>query len=103
MEKKNVVNLTVIREIDIEAGVTLVPGSYTGIATQLGFPRVDDIAWTAPEYAVQLDELQLRDMGSRYRRATTYDVTKFVRFGDINVTIVDDVLAAEAPMQPEQD
>jgi hypothetical protein len=63
MEKTNAVSLTVNRKLVIEAGVTLVPGVYAGTSKQLGFPRVEDVNWTAPEYTLELTQAQLRDVG----------------------------------------
>jgi hypothetical protein len=95
MEKKSAVNLTVNRPLHMETGVTLEPGVYPGTSKQLGFPRTDDVVWTAPEYALQLGEAELRQMGNKYLRTATYDVTKYVKHGDISV--------AEADAQVEKD
>jgi hypothetical protein len=89
MEKKSAVNLTVNRPLHMETGVTLEPGVYPGTSKQLGFPRTDDVVWTAPEYALQLGEAALRQMGNKYLRSATYDVTKYVKHGDISVAEAD--------------
>jgi hypothetical protein len=89
MEKKSAVNLTVNRPLHMETGVTLEPGVYPGTSKQLGFPRSDDVVWTAPEYALQLGEAALRQMGNKYLRTATYDVTKYVKHGDISVAETD--------------
>jgi hypothetical protein len=54
MEKTNSVSFTVNRQIEIEAGVILSPGAYYGTSKQLGFPRVDEMTWTKPEYTLEL-------------------------------------------------
>src|SRR5882762_7429371 len=89
MQKTNAVSLTVNHQIELERGVVLAPGIYAGTSTQLGFPRVDDISWTKPEYTLKLDEAQLREMGIKYLRTATYGVTQFVKYGDISVLAAD--------------
>src|SRR4051794_12296598 len=90
MQKTEAVSLTVNRQIELETGVVLTPGVYGCTSTQLGFPRVDDVSWTNPEYTLILDEAQLREMGNKYLRTTTYNVTKLVKFGDISISEVDE-------------
>jgi hypothetical protein len=105
MEKKSTVSLTVNRPLHMETGVMLEPGVYLGTSKQLGFPRTDDVVWTAPEYALQLGEAALRQMGNKYLRSATYDVTKYVKHGDISVAEADAPVEKvdEKATEPDQD
>jgi len=89
MEKTNSISLTVNRQIEIEAGLVLAPGAYSGTSKQFGFPRVEEMSWTKPEYVLELSEAELRCIGKRYLRNAKYEVTKFVDRGDITVTATD--------------
>jgi hypothetical protein len=80
------VRFVVNRPVMLEPGLTLPCGDYTGTLRQLGFPRVEEVVWTPPEYLLALSDEQAREFGTKYLRGSTYEVTKFVKFGDISVS-----------------
>src|SRR5215470_15801542 len=82
------VTLSVVTPIELEPGLVLPTGSYRGTFKQLGFPRIDDIAWTRPEYFIRLTGDRLIAMGMKYVRHGTsleYELTKYVSFGAVTV------------------
>ena len=83
------ITLSAASDIEIERGIVLPPGSYEGIERQAGLELIDRTRWNAPEYKIEITSDQLARLGAGSARqllSTEYDVTKFVRWGQLTVT-----------------
>jgi hypothetical protein len=84
------VMLEATQAVELEPGVVLPPGYYTGAETRTGLATVSgDVSWTKPEYKIELTKDQLTSIGARVSPNLTsmkVDVTKFVRSGELAVT-----------------
>ncbi len=76
MAREMMVRLAVTRPVEIKQGLVLPPGTYDGISRRTRVATQDGVTWTEPEYRVDVQ----KDLMS-----LDYDVTKFVRAGDILV------------------
>lgn len=81
------VTLTATCDIDLEPGVRLPPGTYAGIREQIGLETLEGVSWAKPSYSVELTGAQLANIAPTTAKrnviSTRYDVTRFVRSGDI--------------------
>ena len=81
------VMLEATQAVELEPGVVLPPGNYTGTETRTGLATASgDVSWTKPEYKIKLTADQLANMGATYTEniiAEEIDVTKFVRSGEL--------------------
>lgn len=88
--RKQTVRLTASTTIELEPGVVMQPGTYTGERKELGVAMMGgQINWTQPEYTILFSGEQLGKMGMRNASniiSIDYDVTKFVRLGQIKVS-----------------
>ena len=84
------VMLEATQAVELEPGVVLPPGYYTGAETRTGLATASgDVSWTKPEYKIELTKDQLTSIGARVSPNLTsmkVDVTKFVRSGELAVT-----------------
>ena len=82
------VSLTVNAPVEIEGGVVLPVGTYTGEEKKLGVTAWGGQSWTKPRYMIPLTAEQLDAMGAQVGAHLTqgYDVTEFVRRGQILVS-----------------
>jgi len=75
-------------EVELDDGVMLVPGTYEGRTTHLGYIKHEDTVWAPKLYFLELDAQQIADMGGRSPEHLTlveYDVTKYVKNGLIRI------------------
>lgn len=82
------VTLSASNKIEIDRGIILPPGSYDGIERQAGLEMLDRTRWSEPEYKIEITALQLATMGANKNGQllpTEFDVTKFVRAGQLTV------------------
>jgi hypothetical protein len=83
------VQLTVVREVEIDKGIVLPPGHYAGTSKQIGMETLQGVSWTKPTYHLKLTAEELESMGAPPDDrliSTVFDLTKFVRSGDISVS-----------------
>jgi hypothetical protein len=82
------VSLTANAPVEIEAGVVLPAGTYTGEEKKLGVTAWGGQSWTKPRYMLPLTAEQLNAMGAKVSATLTshYDVTAFVKRGQILVS-----------------
>ena len=82
------VRLIAVTSIELEPGVVMQPGNYTGVSKELGVAMTRrQMKWTPPEYTVLFSGEQLTKMGMRHVMnviSIDYDVTEFVRLGQIS-------------------
>ena len=86
-ERKGV-QLIVPSEVELDGGMMLMPGTYDGRTTHLGYIKHEKTVWTPKRYFLELDAKQIADMGGRAPEHLTlveYDVTKQVENGSIRV------------------
>jgi hypothetical protein len=87
-EFRNGVQIIVPSEVEIDGGVVLMPGTYEGRTTHLGFIKHEQTVWTPKRYILELDAQQIADMGGKAPEHLTlveYDVTKYVENGSIRI------------------
>ena len=85
---RNGVQFIIPSEVEIDDGVVLMPGTYYGRTTHLGFIKHEETVWTPKRYFLELDSQQIADMGGRAPEHLTlveYEVTKYVENGSIRV------------------
>ena len=88
--RKKAVRLKAASEVEIQHGWRLPAGVYPATLQQIVVPIMDGLKnWTAPEYFMDLTEDQIsRFMGEKFNPNilyAEYDVTKFVRLGQLTV------------------
>ena len=80
-----VINLTVVVPVEIEPGLEVPAGTYTGKTTFRGQQN-----WTEPRYILELTAAQLNALAAAQPTpnliSVEYDVTKFVKLGQIVVS-----------------
>ena len=84
------VTLSASNNIEIDRGVVLPAGSYAGIERQAGIELIDRTRWREPEYKIEFTADQLASIGASNTAnllSVEYDVTQFVRLGQLTVTI----------------
>jgi hypothetical protein len=80
------VRLSATHELAIDSGVTLPAGIYPGRKREIGLEKLAGVEWNAPEYWIDLKAEQLGGPGKPQNLSSaSYDVTKFVRTGDMVV------------------
>ncbi|KRR12395.1 hypothetical protein [Bradyrhizobium valentinum] len=87
--RKQSVHLTARSSVELEAGVMMSPGRYVGQSKQLGVATLNGVSWTQPEYTIEFSGQQLAAMGAKNMSnviSIEYDVTKFVRLGQITLS-----------------
>src|SRR3954452_8051134 len=75
-------------EVEIDGGVVLMPGTYEGRTTHLGFIKHEETVWTPKRYFLELDAQQIADIGGSapdVLALVEYEVTKYVEDGLIRV------------------
>ena len=75
-------------DVKIEPEVVLPAGHYHGEEKQIGVNLLEGMNWTNPTYHLELSADDLESMGAKNIGrlvSVTYDLTKFVRSGDIGV------------------
>ncbi len=75
--------------VELELNVVLPPGFYAGTEIRIGLETTSGVSWTKPEYTIELTADQLASIGVRISPNVTsakYDVTTFVRSGELTVT-----------------
>jgi hypothetical protein len=84
------VRFKVARAIELEPGLVLRPGVYTGTKTRTRVDSIDGVSWTPSKYKLEFTADQLTSMGASQVKpnliAKKIDVTKFVRLGKLIVT-----------------
>ena len=75
MEETREVVLTASHAVELEPGVVLRPGRHPATETRASLGTMGQVTLAKPEYWVTLRE-----------RSAKYDVTKFVRSGELAVT-----------------
>jgi hypothetical protein len=86
--ERNSVQLIVPSEIEIDGSVVLMPGTYEGRTTHLGYISHEETVWMPKRYFLKLDTKQITDMGGRAPEHLTlveYEVTKHVENGFVRV------------------
>jgi hypothetical protein len=86
--ERNGVQFIVPSEIELEGSVVLMPGTYEGRTTHLGYIKHEETVWMPKRYFLELDTKQIADMGGRAPEHLTlveYEVTKHVEDGLIRV------------------
>jgi hypothetical protein len=82
------VRFKVARAIELEPGIVLRPGVYTGIKTRTRVDSIGGVSWTPSQYKLEFTADQLARMGAQQKPnliAKNIDVTKFVRLGKVIV------------------
>jgi hypothetical protein len=80
--------LEVKAPVELEAGVVLPAGSYNGTSKETGLQTDQGVSWTSPTYHIELTSDQLVALGAKnvdHPVSTEYDLTKYVRSGEIEV------------------
>jgi hypothetical protein len=72
------VRFKVARAIELEPGIVLRPGVYTGIKTRTRVDSIGGVSWTPSQYKLEFTADQLTSMKQNLI-AKNIDVTKFVR------------------------
>ena len=84
------VMLEATHAIEIEAGVALPPGQYSGTEWRTGLETMSgEVSWAAPQYKIELTADQLASMGTTDTPnliSSDIDVTTFVRSGELTAT-----------------
>lgn len=83
------ITLSAQNSIEIERGVVLPAGNYAGFEGQVGVELVDRTRWREPEYKIEFtaDQIErIRTSSTTNLLPTVYDVTQFVRLGQLTVT-----------------
>jgi hypothetical protein len=78
----------VARAIELEPGLILRPGLYTGSKTRTRVDSIDAVSWTPSKYKLELTAGQLANMNAQIElklMSKDIDVTKFVRQGKLTV------------------
>jgi hypothetical protein len=76
------------RAIQLEPGLVLPRGVYTGTKTRTRVDSINGISWTPSKYKLEFTADQLTSMGAQVKPnliAKNIDVTKFVRVGKLRV------------------
>ena len=82
------VRFKVARAIELEPGLVLRRGVYTGTKTRTRVDSIDGVSWTPSQYKLEFTADQLTSMGVQVKPnliAKNIDVTKFVRLGKLRV------------------
>lgn len=82
------VRLRAKESVEIEPGIIMPAGTYSGISKQLGVYLMNGLNWTTPEYRIEFQAAQLADMGMQNTAnliSCEFDVTKFIRTKQIEV------------------
>ena len=82
------VRFKVVRAIELEPGLILPPGVYTGTKTRTRVDSIGGVSWTPSKYKLEFTADQLTSMGAQVKPnliAKNIDVTKFVRLGKLRV------------------
>ena len=82
------VTFKVARAVELEPGLVLPPGLYTGTKTRTRVDSIGGVSWTPSKYKLELSADQLTS--SRVQTQLTLvskniDVTKFVRQGKLTI------------------
>jgi hypothetical protein len=83
------VRFKVARAIELEPGLVLRPGVYTGTKTRTRVDSIGGVSWTPSQYKLEFTADQLTSMSAKAKPnliAKNIDVTKFVRLGKVIVT-----------------
>ena len=86
--ERNGVQFIVPSEIELDDGVMLMPGTYEGRTTHLGYIKHQETVWAPKMYFLELNAQQIADMGGSAPEHLTlveYEVTKHVEDGLIRV------------------
>jgi len=86
--ERNGVQFIVPSEIELDGSMVLMPGTYEGRTTHLGYIKHEETVWTPKRYFLELDTKQIAAMGGRVPEHLTlveYEVTKHVEDGLIRV------------------
>ena len=76
------------RAVELELGLVLAPGLYTGIKTRTRVDSIGSISWTPSKYKLELTADQLTSLGAQIELnliSKNVDVTKLVRQGKLIV------------------
>jgi len=82
------VRFKVARAIELEPGLVLRSGVYTGTKTRTRVDSIGGVSWTPSQYKLEFTADQLTSMGAQAKPnliAKKIDVTKFVRLGKLRV------------------
>jgi hypothetical protein len=80
------VTFKVARAVELEPGLVLPPGLYTGTKTRTRIDSIGGVSWTPSKYKIELSADQITS--SRFQTqlnlvSKNIDVTKFVRQGKL--------------------
>jgi hypothetical protein len=76
------IQFTARSPVELEEGLILAPGTYTGTVTRLGVPVFDGtVSWVNPVYKLELTSAELTAMGRTPKGLVfvEFDVTGLVR------------------------
>ena len=82
------VRFKVARAIELEPGLVLRRGVYTGTKTRTRVDSIDGVSWTPSQYKLEFTADQLTSMDAQTKPnliAKSINVTKFVRLGKVIV------------------
>jgi hypothetical protein len=82
------VTFKVARAIELEPGLVLRPGLYTGSKTRTRVDSIGAVSWTPSKYKLELTADQLSNLSAQIELnliSKNIDVTKFVRQGKLIV------------------
>jgi hypothetical protein len=82
------ITFKVARAVELEPGLVLPPGLYTGTKTRTRVDSVGGVSWTPSKYKLELTADQLTNLSAQIELnliSKNIDVTKFVRQGKLRV------------------
>lgn len=88
--RKQRLRLTSSAAVELEPGLLLPAGTYTGESTEIGALMLDgEISWTQPEFRMEFSAAELSAMGRKDTKnllSMKITVTKFVRLGQLVIS-----------------
>jgi hypothetical protein len=82
------VTFKVARAVELEPGLVLPPGHYTGTKTRTRVDSIGGVSWTPSKYKLELSADQLTSSRIQTQLnlvSKNIDVTKFVRQGKLTI------------------
>jgi hypothetical protein len=81
------VTLEAKQAVELEPSIVVPPGYYPAIEERSGLETIGgDVTWTEPRYKIEFSAKELAKLGVKgaSRIFVRYDVTKFVRSGELS-------------------
>jgi hypothetical protein len=82
------ITLEAAQAIELDTGVILPPGSYSGARMRTRDDLPGGVRWTPTRYRIELTAEQIANIGAKVQPHQTFeeiDVTKFVRRGSLTI------------------